>query len=66
MLEWQRAAQTVELPLEEWIAITLDRAAKVIRRADAAQRQRENGHVHTLSTATAVSSGSESESTTRT
>jgi hypothetical protein len=32
VLEWQRAAQTVELPLEEWIAITLDRAAKVIRR----------------------------------
>ena len=25
VLEWQRAAQTVELPLEEWIAITLDR-----------------------------------------
>ena len=33
VLEWQRAAQTVELPLEEWIAITLDRAARVIRRA---------------------------------
>jgi hypothetical protein len=33
VLEWQRAARTVELPLEEWIAITLDRAAKVIRRA---------------------------------
>lgn len=31
VLEWQRVAQTVELPLEEWIAITLDRAAKVIR-----------------------------------
>jgi hypothetical protein len=35
VLEWQRAAQTVELPLEERIAITLDRAAKVIRRAAA-------------------------------
>jgi hypothetical protein len=31
VLEWQRAAQTVELDLEEWIAITLDRAAKAIR-----------------------------------
>jgi hypothetical protein len=31
--EWQSAAEAVELPLADWIAMTLDRAAKVIRQA---------------------------------
>jgi hypothetical protein len=31
--EWQEAARAVELPLADWIAMTLDRAAKVIRQA---------------------------------
>jgi len=33
--EWQSAAHSVELSLEEWIAITLDRAAKAIKQAAA-------------------------------
>lgn len=30
--EWQQAAEAVDLPLTEWVVLTLDRAAKVIRR----------------------------------
>jgi hypothetical protein len=30
LAEWQEAAEAVELPLAEWIVVTLDRAAKVI------------------------------------
>lgn len=33
VLEWQRAAEAVELPLAEWIAQTLDLAARAIRRS---------------------------------
>jgi hypothetical protein len=38
LFEWQEAARTVELSFEDWIFVTLDRAAKVIKRADS------NGH----------------------
>jgi hypothetical protein len=31
--EWQEAARAVDLSFEDWVVITLDRAAKVIRRA---------------------------------
>ncbi len=33
--EWQEAARAVDLSFEDWVVITLDRAAKVIRRAGA-------------------------------
>lgn len=33
LAEWQTAADVVELPLAEWIVVTLDSAAKALRRA---------------------------------
>jgi hypothetical protein len=40
MAAWKAAADLVELPLAEFVVITLDRAAQAIRRADASRGSR--------------------------